>query len=362
MQGLRSMIIAVFVAATALAVIALATSTPSSATFSGTNGRITFARFVPNPDPDKFGGIEIFSAKPDGSDVTRLTFSGFDADGNSHTSFFSDWSPSGQKIAFDSDRTGDVQIWTMNWDGSDQTQLTTGAGFHSDPGYTPSGAQLAIGTDWGDGPGSEIWLIPSSDPDGVTKDEATQVTTIPAGMEFDDSEPQVSPDGQSIVFTRFTGCKEREHGKLAGSFNGCISAIFVVGIDGNGLRRLTPWGLSVSAPDWSPSGQKIAFDSCDSSQLGCKGDIYVMNSDGTGRTRIVDSPPIGDVGHDFANFRFDYRGNPVWSPDGTKIMYTHWLDGGFPTELVTVNPDGSGESTVVGGDFSQNKADWGTHP
>ena len=28
----------------------------------------------------------------------------------------------------------------------------------------------------------------------------------------------------------------------------------------------------------------------------------------------------------------------------------------------TVNPDGSGESTVVGGDFSQNKADWGTHP
>ena len=41
--------------------------------------------------------------------------------------------------------------------------------------------------------------------------------------------------------------------------------------------------------------------------------------------------------------------------------YTHWLDGGFPTELVTVNPDGSGENTVVGGDFFQNWADWGTH-
>jgi hypothetical protein len=40
-------------------------------------------------------------------------------------------------------------------------------------------------------------------------------------------------------------------------------------------------------------------------------------------------------------------------------MYTHWANG---TQLVTVNPDGSGESTVVGGDAFQNWPDWGTHP
>src|SRR5438067_12545138 len=116
---------AILVAVVAVAAVVVM---PSSATFSGTNGRITFARFVPNPDPDKFGGMEIFSAKPDGSDVMQLTFSGFDADGNAHTSFFSDWSPNGQQIAFDSDRTGDVQLETINCEGRAQTELTTGPG------------------------------------------------------------------------------------------------------------------------------------------------------------------------------------------------------------------------------------------
>jgi Tol biopolymer transport system component len=142
---------------------------------------------------------------------------------------------------------------------------------------------------------------------------------------------------------------------------GCISALFRVHPNGAALRQLTPWGLNASAPDWSPNGSKIAFDSCDSGRIGCKGAIYVMNAGGTGMAKTVDSPPIVNVGQGFGNFRFDYRGNPVWSPDGTKIMYTHWLDGGFPTELVTVNPDGSGETAVVDGDFFQNKVDWGTH-
>src|SRR5262249_40486270 len=135
-----------------------------------------------------------------------------------------------------------------------------------------------------------------------------------------------------------------------------------VHLDGRGLQRLTAWGLNADEPDWSPNGQKIAFDSCDSARPGCKGAIYVMNANGTGITKIVDSPPIGNVGQNGANFRFDYRNNPVWSPDGTKIMYTHWLGNGSTTELVTANPDGSGESTVVGADPFQNWADWGTHP
>jgi dipeptidyl aminopeptidase/acylaminoacyl peptidase len=139
------------------ALVASVVALPSSATFGGTNGRITFARFVPNPDPSKFGGLEIFSAKPDGSEVTRLTFSGFDADGNAFTSFFSDWSPDGSKIAFDSDRTStpssfEVQIFTMNWDGTAQKQLTNGPGFHGDPGWSPNGERLAIDADWGDYP------------------------------------------------------------------------------------------------------------------------------------------------------------------------------------------------------------------
>ena len=95
-----------------------------------------------------------------------------------------------------------------------------------------------------------IWIIPASDPDGVTQAEAQRVTTIPKGADFD-SEPQFSPDGSMIAFTRFKSFEKKK------------SAIHVVATDGSGLQRLTPWKLNASHPDWSPDGQMIAFDSGD---------------------------------------------------------------------------------------------------
>jgi Tol biopolymer transport system component len=315
---------------TLLVAVAAVLATTSSATFGGSNGRISFARYIPETN-----SLEIFSASSTGSGITQLTTSGQD-----HSSIFSDWSPDGNTLAFDSDRPGDQ---------SEKTQLTTGPGFHGDPSWFPGGTQLAIEADWGNYPALEgIWLIQSSDGDGVTQGEASRVTATPSTAMFDE-EPQVSPNGRWIAFTRVKRCSSIPKGRLAGFEHGCISAIFVVHPDGTGLQQLTSWGLNADEPDWSPDGQKIVFDSCDSGRPGCKGAIYVMNAD---------SPPVGNVGHDFANFRFDFRNNPTWSPDGTKIMYTHWANG---TQLVTVNPDGSGESTVVGGDSFQNWADWGTH-
>ena len=170
---------------TLLVAFAAVLATTSSATFTGSNGRISFARYIPETN-----SLEIFSASSTGSGVTQLTTSGQD-----HSSIFSDWSPDGNTVAFDSDRPGDgtglAQIWTMNWDGSGQTQLTTGAGFHGDPSWFPGGTQLAIESDWGNYPALEgVWLIPASDGDGVTQSEATRVTTTPSTAMFDE-EPQV---------------------------------------------------------------------------------------------------------------------------------------------------------------------------
>ena len=93
----------------------------AAATFPGQDGRISFAREVP-----KTHSIEIFTARPDGTDVQRLTSN------PRRVSFVPDWSPDGEMIAFDSDRVDVdgrkkvVQVYVMNADGSGVTQLTRG--------------------------------------------------------------------------------------------------------------------------------------------------------------------------------------------------------------------------------------------
>jgi Tol biopolymer transport system component len=324
----------------AIAIIAVGAA-PASATFPGPNGRLTFNAFV-----EKTKSLEIFTATPKGGDVQRLTRS------PNTLSELPDWSPDGQRIAFYSEHlkgNQPVQIQVMNADGSDVTQLTTGPGFHGFPAWSPDAASLAIASDWGDYPTLRgIWIIPASDPDGVTVEEARRLTTLPAGSHIEDAEPQFSPDGSSIVFTRFKSPRK--------------SAIHRVGIDGSGLQRLTPYSLNASDPDWSPDGQRIAFDSGDfNGQTDGGADIYVMRADGSGRKPLTDFPrtpqkccPPGFPG--LAN-------NPVWSPSGTRIMFTHFLAPPKGNKLVVMKPNGSGQHVVVGRkpEFV-NKVDWGTHP
>ena len=321
----------------ALSVVAVgALGTPSSATFPGQDGLISFNAFIP-----KTNSFEIFTARPDGSEVRQLT-------SNTRFSFISDWSPDGETIAFDSARVDIdgqrrvVQIYLMNADGTGVTQLTRGPGFHGFPGWSPDGTSLAIAADWGNYRALRgLWIIPAFDPDGVTQEEALRLTTSTGSEE--DQEPQFSPDGSSIVFTRINAKRPQR------------SAIHRVSVDGSGLQRLTPWKLNASDPDWSPDGQIITFDSGDAGRPGSKGNIYVMRADGSGRARLTNYPKLRKGG------RFELANNPVWSPSGTQIMYTHFLPDGTG-EFVVMNADGSGKHVVLDRPRFPNKVDWGTHP
>jgi Tol biopolymer transport system component len=102
-------------------------------------------------------------------------------------------------------------------------------------------------------------------------------------------------------------------------------------------------------PSWSPDGTQIALvRQVPGIVMGFQFDIFVVNTDGTGEVNITSS--------DFDEL------HPAWAPDGTKVAFSgvrfeEWTDPSTgepgtaaPWEIVTVNPDGSGEQIVSAGD------------
>ena len=97
--------------------------------------------------------------------------------------------------------------------------------------------------------------------------------------------------------------------------------IYVINADGSERTRLTDDDAYNRHPAWSPDGSRIAFDS----KRGPDSYIYVINSDGSGLTRLTD---------DSSDDSF-----PVWSPDGTQIAYASYRDGWY--YIYVMNTDGS---------------------
>jgi len=309
---------------------------PATATFPGVNGRITFARFIPDTESES-----IFSIRPDGSDERQLTF-----DTVNHFSEVSDWSPDGSRIAFHSDRNSTdsefvVDIFTMKADGSDVVQLTSHAGQNVAPEYSPDGAMIVF--DKEGLPGVEgIYLMNASDGTNLRR-----VTVAPAGT-FD-FQPHFSPDGNRIVFSR--GLCVRGHA-------GCLATVHIVNADGSGLTQITAPGLDMHDTDWSPDGAKIALDSARDKELpGSKNDVYIVNVDGSELVNLTNNSPsfTGKPGTPCSR-----SGHAKWSPDGTQIVFWEGDCLGNPAIWI-MNSDGSNKHKLVGDIHSDGFPDWGSN-
>ncbi len=103
--------------------------------------------------------------------------------------------------------------------------------------------------------------------------------------------------------------------------------IYIMNVDGSGQTRLTNRADDDSMPAWSPDGRRIAF----LSRQGGNVEIYVMNADGTGAMRLTDSP-APDYSHE-------------WSPDGKRIVFQSGQDGNY--EIYVMNADGSGKTNLT---------------
>jgi Tol biopolymer transport system component len=122
-------------------------------------------------------------------------------------------------------------------------------------------------------------------------------------------------------------------------FPTCDWEIWVMNADGSGQTRLTsPPGLNGGAT-WSPDGARIAFVSLRDGNS----DIYVMNADGTGQTRLTISPAAD--------------GSPSWSPDGIKIAFISTRDNS-DGEIYVMNADGTGVTRLTDNGATEREAAW----
>ncbi|MEO8727271.1 MAG: translocation protein TolB, partial [Acidobacteriaceae bacterium] len=183
------------------------------------------------------------------------------------------------KIAFISARTGNKEVWIMDYDGSNQRQLTHLGSIALSPRISPDGTKIAF-THLGNN-GAEI---------AVYSLDLHRLLTMPrfAGT---NSSPAWSPDGTQIAFSS----------SMRGD-----PEIFIMSSTGFNPKRLTAF----KGPDVSPT-----FNPKTSSQIawvsGRSGlpQIYIMDSDGTNPHQVSEG---------------GYAVSPSWSPNGQFLAYS-WI-------------------------------------
>ncbi len=119
-------------------------------------------------------------------------------------------------------------------------------------------------------------------------------------------DPVWSPDGRRILYAEI----RRDPEFVGGPFD-FQGALFLMNADGSNVRQLTPFKLGIQriALDWSPDARKIVFElRFFPFSPKRQSDIAVMNADGSGVRRLTRTRA--------------YETDPVWSPDGRKILFT----------------------------------------
>jgi TolB protein len=166
-------------------------------------------------------------------------------------------SPDGRRIVFTSLKDGDLDIYTMNVDGTDVRRLTTTPGYDGGPWWSPDGTQIVYRA-WHPADSAlasyrallaerlvrpnrmELWVMNA---DGSNQRQITRL----GGANFG---PSWTPDGRRLIFS------SNHTQPRSGNFD-----LYLIALDGTGLERITTHGAFDGFPMFSPDGRSLVWAS-----------------------------------------------------------------------------------------------------
>lgn len=245
------------------------------------------------------GTNDIYSMKPDGTDIRQLTNLG----PSGETAAYENWSFDGSKIVYQQysvSGSPPFELWIINADGSGRHRLLTDPKYvDQNPSFSPRGDQVVFSRCSFKSPfPCTLYRV------NLNGKALTQLTH--SADESEDAFPVYSPDGTRIAFESiFRG--------------GFLSRVFVMNADGSQIRPITPPELGGNEPGWAPDGSRIAFQTYDTflGDFSQNEEIWSIDPDGNDLkqlTRINDSRRrvYGAAPHDLA---------PSWSPGGDAVVF-----------------------------------------
>jgi len=250
---------------------------------------------------------------PDGSNVRPLKNMGGDYDPA--------WSPDGAKLAF-LRSISDGELWVTNAHGTNARRLATDAGFSFS--WAPGGRRIVYVC------GLDICIV-----DTQTGTRRTLIDSTTGGA----IATSWSPDGSLIAFATSGGVFATPDGQTQ---TNPASDLFVVELDGEGLRRLTNSSGSVYEVAWAPDSRRLAFvreaETCNSDDANFATNIFVIRADGIRERAITNEVAVHNT-------------QPEWARDGRSLVYARLFEGEChldgDSDIYLVRPDGSGRRPLT---------------
>ncbi len=267
----------------------------------------------------------------------------------------------GSKIYFASDRTGHKEIWSMDYDGSNQKAITHYNSISTFPCVSPDGSKIAFTTWYRGNPGIFVHSLetgrklifynqPASlnAPSDFTPDSKQLLLYSTAGGSY----AQIfvanidGSDWRRISSVRAIEVEAKVNPKTKAdlvfvSGRGGPPQVYRMNLDGADIARLTTGEGEAVNPAWHPDGQKIAFAWTRGFEPG-NYNIFIMD---------VATRAVVELTHGMGR-----NENPVWAPDGLHIVYSSKR--GRSIQLFTMLADGTQQKqlTTLG---NNEKPVWG---